>query len=82
MTTVRFEKYSKSIRGRMVLNNIDCFLESGKVYKLSGVNGSGKTMLLRAISGLIYPDSGNLKVNDADVQPDVPYPAEQGVHLA
>ena len=79
MTTVRFEKYSKSIRGRMVLNNIDCFLESGKVYKLSGVNGSGKTMLLRAISGLIYPDSGNLKVNDADVQPDVPYPAELGV---
>ena len=56
--TVTIERLSKKIRGTVVLQDVGMRLESGKVYGLVGDNGSGKTMLMRAICGLILPDSG------------------------
>lgn len=55
--TVTIERLSKKIRGTVVLQDVGMRLESGKVYGLVGDNGSGKTMLMRAICGLILPDS-------------------------
>ena len=43
----------KDIKGARVLDNVNLELESGMVYGFKGKNGSGKTMLMRAISGLI-----------------------------
>ena len=57
-TVVRLEDYCKSFKSAEVLKNINLTLESGKVIGLKGKNGSGKTMLMRAISGLILPTSG------------------------
>ena len=39
----------KSLKGRKVLKDISCVMESGKIYGLYGHNGSGKTMLMRCI---------------------------------
>lgn len=36
----------KSLKGREVLKDISCVMESGKIYGLYGHNGSGKTMLM------------------------------------
>ena len=41
-----------------VLNNVNVVFKSGKIWGLSGVNESGKTMLMRAMAGLIYPTGG------------------------
>ena len=62
------EKYelhgiSKSIKGRLIFENVNLSLERHKVYGLIGENGSGKTMLLRLMSGLIRPDSGDILVD-------------------
>lgn len=54
------EKINKSIRGRKILTDISLKMESGNVYGLWGRNGSGKTMLFRALSGLMKVDSGNI----------------------
>ncbi|MBP5154882.1 MAG: ABC transporter ATP-binding protein [Lachnospiraceae bacterium] len=43
----------KTIRGKTILDHINIELEAGKNYGICGRNGSGKTMLLRAIAGLI-----------------------------
>ena len=43
----------KDIKGARVLDNVNLELEIGRVYGFKGKNGSGKTMLMRAISGLI-----------------------------
>ncbi|MFD1898914.1 ATP-binding cassette domain-containing protein [Enterococcus termitis] len=44
---------SKNMKKHSVLKNINLIFEEGHVYTNSGENGSGKTMLLRAMSGLI-----------------------------
>ena len=48
---------SKSIKGEKVLDDISYTFESGKIYGIYGKNGSGKTMLLRAIAGFINTDT-------------------------
>ena len=54
---------SKKIGYTQVLDNINCLFLGGKIYGIVGYNGSGKTMLLRAICGLIFPDSGKVIID-------------------
>lgn len=49
---------SKKIGYTQVLDNINCLFLGGKIYGIVGYNGSGKTMLLRTIAGLVIPTSG------------------------
>ncbi|WP_423363950.1 ATP-binding cassette domain-containing protein [Mycoplasma sp. P36-A1] len=51
---------SKKYRGRIVLNNISLTFNDNKAYGISGVNGSGKTQLLKAICGYIVLNSGSV----------------------
>ena len=58
---------TKSIKNNLILDNISCVLESGKRYGIVGRNGSGKTMLLRAICGFLKLDSGCICVDGNEV---------------
>ena len=55
--------YTKKLSKNLVLENINLSLSGGKIYGFVGKNGSGKTMLMRAICGLILPTSGFVKIN-------------------
>lgn len=55
---------SKSIKGKKILSDISLEMEQGKVYGVVGRNGSGKTMLFRALSGLMSVDSGSIIWNN------------------
>lgn len=57
------KNYTKQIKGKTILDNVNLKLESGHVYGFFGRNGSGKTMLFRAISTLIYPTSGDVLID-------------------
>lgn len=61
------KNYSKKIKGKTILNHIDLSLISGNVYGFFGRNGSGKTMLFRAITTLIYPSEGDVLVDDVSL---------------
>lgn len=50
----------KTIRKKVILSNVSLCLKSGNVYGFVGRNGSGKTMLFRALSGLMKIDSGSI----------------------
>ena len=50
--------YTKKLSKNLVLENINLSLSGGKIYGFVGKNGSGKTMLMRAIAVLILPTSG------------------------
>ena len=78
-TVVRLEEYCKSFKSAEVLKNITLTLESGKVIGLKGKNGSGKTMLMRAISGLILPTSGKVYINDEELGRQISFPPSIGI---
>lgn len=78
MAFIEIQNYSKKIHNNSVLDNINLSLNQGKIYGLVGKNGSGKTMLIRAICGLISPSSGSVTVNDIQVGNGI-YPDSVGL---
>jgi phospholipid/cholesterol/gamma-HCH transport system ATP-binding protein len=56
----------KSFSGRKVLHNINMNLEKGKTNMIIGASGTGKSVLLKCIVGLIPPDSGSVLFNKRD----------------
>lgn len=64
------EHISKTIRGREILCDVSLELHSGKVYGFVGRNGSGKTMLFRALSGLMGLTSGTVRWGDQVLKRD------------
>lgn len=62
-----------------VLDNVSLEIEKGKIYGLVGRNGSGKTVLMKCICGLIKPTSGEVKVAGKTVGKDVDIPEDIGV---
>jgi ABC-2 type transport system ATP-binding protein len=52
------QNITKKIRNKLILDGISLKLIGGRIYVIKGANGSGKTMLLRALSGLMSIDSG------------------------
>lgn len=70
---------NKTLNKRLVLDNINYCFNDGTVYGLCGTNGSGKTMLIRAITGLIIPDSGNVIVNSQVLHKDISFPPNTGI---
>ena len=60
----------KKIRGKTVLSHVNLELESGTIYGFVGRNGSGKTMLFRALSGLISVSSGEVTLDGKVLRKD------------
>ena len=78
---IRVSHATKVIKGRAVLDDVSLELELGGIYGFRGVNGSGKTMLFRAISGLIHLTSGTVEVFGQRVGVDVDFPSDMGIVL-
>lgn len=62
---------SKNIKGNTILSNVNLELESGHIYGFVGVNGSGKTMLFRAISGLMKVSEGEIFLDEKKLHKDM-----------
>lgn len=78
MAELIIHNLSKVIRDATVLNNISLEMEAGKVYGLRGKNGSGKTMLMRAICGLIVPTEGEIVIGGEQLGKDISFPRSVG----
>ncbi len=63
MNTLILDQVTKTIQGHTVLDQVSLTLKSGIIYGLVGRNGSGKTMLIRSISGMVRPTSGEIRWN-------------------
>lgn len=79
MNTIVIDHVSKTIKKAPILKDVCMKLEGGKIYGLKGKNGSGKTMLMRAICGLIIPNSGTILINDEVLGKDISFPRSVGV---
>lgn len=76
---IQLQNVTKRIKENTVLDNVSNTFKSGFVYGLYGQNGSGKTMLLRAISGLINLDSGSIFIDGEKLHDKIEFPPETGI---
>lgn len=76
---IQIEQVSKSFQERKVLKNISCELNWGQVYGIVGNNGSGKTVLMKCICGLLPYDEGSIRVNGKKIGKDVDFPEDMGM---
>lgn len=76
---IQLQNVTKRIKENKVLDNVSYTFKSGFVYGLYGQNGSGKTMLLRAISGLINLDSGSIFIDGEKLHDKIEFPPETGI---
>lgn len=76
---IRIENITKNIKKNRVLSDVSAGFKSGNIYGIKGKNGSGKTMLLRAICGLLKSDSGIVTIDDKVIGVDIDFPESIGV---
>jgi len=61
-------------RKRKLFEGIDLTIEAGKIYGLLSKNGTGKSTLLKLISGVLFPTFGSIRLNEynpVDRSPDM-----------
>lgn len=71
----------KKLGKATVIDDISCTIQSGRITGFKGINGSGKTMLMRLITGLIYPSSGKVSVEGKILGKDIGFPPSIGIML-
>lgn len=70
---------TKVIRGVTIIDDVSAQWHGGAVYGLRGYNGSGKTMLMRLASGLIFPTKGTVEVDGVVLGKEFEFPQSMGI---
>ena len=81
MTTIELKRVTKNLGGYDVIRDVSLAMRSGRIYGLQGINGSGKTMLMRLICGLIRPSQGEVWINDEVLGREITFPKSVGLLL-
>lgn len=68
MDYIRLKDVYKTMKGTQVLKGVNLMVEQGDIVGIRGINGSGKTMVLRAIAGLIRVD-GSVEIGGKKMEP-------------
>ena len=79
MSIISVKNLTKKFRENIVLDNVSLDIEQGSVTGLVGRNGSGKTVLMKCILGLVSPTSGTITVRGKQVGKDIDIPDNVGV---
>ena len=79
MSYVEVSNVSKKYKDRMLVDNVSFSVEKGEILGIVGLNGSGKTVMLKCICGLMEYNSGTIKVNDKIIGKEKEYPDNMGV---
>lgn len=81
MITVNVENLTKNFNGHEVLQSVSLTFEAGKIYALVGRNGSGKSVLMKCIAGLVCPTSGFIEVFGKRIGRDVDFAPNTGIAI-
>ena len=64
---IKVEHLTKKFKEKVIFEDINCTLETGKAYAIVGKSGAGKTTFLNVLSGLEQPSSGKVVISDLTV---------------
>lgn len=77
---VILKELSKAYKDNILFQKVNLEINKGEIYGIIGKNGSGKSVLLKMICGLVLPDEGSIEV-DGDIIVDGKFPQNIGVIL-
>ena len=78
MGLIELHQVAKTIKRRQLLHHVEASIERGSITTLEGINGSGKTLILKALLGLITV-TGQVVVAGKTVSPQEAYPIKAGI---
>lgn len=64
---IHVNNLSKTFDGSPALVDLDLCVQKGSIYGLIGINGAGKTTILRLLAGVLIPDKGEVLIDDTSV---------------
>lgn len=64
---IQVENLSKSFSGRQVLRNVSVEIQDGETFAIIGRSGSGKSVLMKHLIGLLTPDEGRVLIDGVDI---------------
>jgi len=67
---LKFEHINKCYEGKTILKDLNLVIKDVGVVGIIGESGCGKSTLLRQLIGIEFPDSGNLQINDENINED------------
>lgn len=73
------DNVTKTFGNTNVIEDISMEMQSGHVYGFQGINGCGKTMLMRLISGLIHPTKGQVLIDGEALHGENSFPKSMGL---
>lgn len=76
---IQVNNVTKEFKTQCVLVNTTVHFEAGKIHGIIGKNGSGKTVLLRLLCGLMSPTSGSIIVNGKTLGKDTDFAPDTGI---
>lgn len=86
MPILQINSLSKNFATQKAVNNISLSIDKGQIFGLLGPNGAGKTTLIRMITGIFYPDQGEILFDGKPFDPinDIAHigymPEERGLY--
>lgn len=66
---LKIDNVEKLYSGHKALKGVSFHVPKGSIFGLLGPNGSGKTSLIRILTGITAPDQGNVYYNETKIQP-------------
>lgn len=79
MALIELRNVSKSFKGHTLIKNVSTKFHKGKIYGITGRNGTGKSVLFKMICGFIPPDEGNIIIDPNYLEPRTKFPKNFGI---
>lgn len=70
MNAIEIKKLSKKYKNKLAVDNLNLTIKQGELLALLGVNGAGKTTIIKILSGLIQPTNGDVLINNQSILND------------
>ena len=81
MNVITIQNLNKKFGDNEVLASINLEFEAGQIYGIVGRNGSGKSVLLKCIAGLVLPTSGEIRVLGKRIGKDIDFAPRTGIAI-
>ncbi len=78
---IKAENICKNFRNNQVLKNVNFTAQCGEIVAICGKNGSGKTVFIRILCGLIKANKGEVSIFGKRIGKDLEFPPSTGIHF-